>query len=127
MTRYLWVAARKAEGFPITMACVVAGVSRQAFHDWRQRLAAGPTGAELAEAELVGLMREIHDESDATYGEPRMTEELARRGRPESQAGPPVDASARHRGGVQAREGADHDPRRGEPADGGSCRPAVRR
>ncbi len=27
-------------------------------------------------------MREIHAESDATYGEPRMTEELARRGRP---------------------------------------------
>lgn len=82
MTRYWWVAARKAEGFPITMACVVAGVSRQAFHDWRQRLAAGPTAGELAEVELVGLMREIHAESDATYGEPRMTGELARRGRP---------------------------------------------
>jgi transposase InsO family protein len=82
VTRYWWVAARKAEGFPITMACVVAGVSRQAFHDWRRRLAAGPTAEELAEVELVGLMREIHAESDATYGEPRMTEELARRGRP---------------------------------------------
>lgn len=82
MTRYWWVAARKAEGFPITMACTVAEVSRQAFHDWRQRAAAGPTAAEQAEAELVGVMREIHAESDATYGEPRMTEELARRGRP---------------------------------------------
>ena len=82
MTRYAWVAARKAEGFPITMACKVAEVSRQAFHDWLQRLAAGPTAAEQAEAELVGLMREIHAESDATYGEPRMTEELGRRGRP---------------------------------------------
>ncbi len=81
MTRYWWVAARKAEGFPITMACEVAGVSRQAFHDWRQRIAAGPTVAEQAEAELVGVMRAIHAESDATYGEPRMTEELARRGR----------------------------------------------
>ena len=81
MTRYRWVTARKAEGFPITMACEVADVSRQAFHDWRARTAAGPTAAELAETELVGLMREIHAESDATYGEPRMTEELARRGR----------------------------------------------
>ena len=27
VTRYRWVAARKAEGFPITMACRVAGVS----------------------------------------------------------------------------------------------------
>ena len=71
MTRYRWVAARKAEGFPITMACEVADVSRQAFHDWRARTAAGPSAAELAETELVGLMREIHAESDATYGEPR--------------------------------------------------------
>ena len=82
MTRYWWVAARKAEGFPITMACQAAQVSRQAFHDWRQRTAAGPTVAQQAEAELVALMREIHGESDATYGEPRMTVELARRGRP---------------------------------------------
>lgn len=81
MTRYRWVAARKAEGFPITMACTVADVSRQAFHDWRARTAAGPTGGELAEAELVAVMREIHAEFDGTYGEPRMTEELARRGR----------------------------------------------
>jgi putative transposase len=82
VTRYRWVAARKAEGFPITMACTVADVSRQAFHDWRARTAAGPTAAELAEAELVEVMRAIHAESDSTYGEPRMTEELARRGRP---------------------------------------------
>ena len=81
MIRYRWVAARKAEGFPITMACDVAAVSRQAFHDWRARTAAGPTAAELAETELVGLMREIHAASDGTYGEPRMTEELTRRGR----------------------------------------------
>jgi putative transposase len=81
VTRYRWVAARKAEGFPITMACAVADVSRQAFHDWRARSEAGPTARELAEAELVAVMREIHAESDATYGEPRMTEELAQRGR----------------------------------------------
>ncbi len=82
MTRYRWVAARKAEGFPITMACTVAEVSRQAFHDWRARTAVGPSAREQAEAELVEVMRGIHAESDSTYGEPRMTGELARRGRP---------------------------------------------
>lgn len=82
MTRYAWVAARKAEGFPITKACEAARVSRQAFHDWRARQAAGPSAAQLAEVDLVELMREIHDEFDGTYGEPRMTVELARRGRP---------------------------------------------
>jgi putative transposase len=81
VTRYRWVTARKAEGFPITMTCTAAGVSRQAFNDWRARTAAGPTAVEVAEAELVEVMREIHADSDATYGEPRMTEELARRGR----------------------------------------------
>ena len=76
MTRYRWVLDRKAEGFPITMACKIAKVSRQAFHDWRARLAAGPTDAEIAEAELVAVMREIQAECDDTYGEPRMTPEL---------------------------------------------------
>jgi transposase InsO family protein len=81
VTRYRWVAARKAEGFPITMAAKVAGVSRQAFGDWRARQAAGPRDAERAEAELVAEIREIHDEFDGTYGEPRIPAELARRGR----------------------------------------------
>lgn len=49
MTRYRWVAARKAEGFPITMAVEVADVSRQAFHDWQQKQAVGPSEAELAD------------------------------------------------------------------------------
>jgi transposase InsO family protein len=80
VTRYRWVAARKAEGFPITMACKAAEVSCQAFHDWRAARSSGPTAAEAAEAELVEQIRSIHDEFDGTYGEPRITEELARRG-----------------------------------------------
>ena len=80
MTRYRWVAAQGAEGFPIIAACEVACVSRQAFYDWRTREAAGPTEAEEAEADLVQVMREIHDEFDETYGSPRMTVELANRG-----------------------------------------------
>lgn len=80
MTRYRWVAARKAEGFPITAAAEVAGVSRQAFNDWRGREAAGPTPAQRDEARLVAEMRTIHAELDDTYGEPRMTPELRARG-----------------------------------------------
>ena len=80
MTRYAWVAAQKADGFAITMACKVAQVSRQAFHDWRAQQAAGPTPAEIAEADLVAEMREVHAEFDGTYGSPRMTPELRDRG-----------------------------------------------
>lgn len=78
MTRYMWVLDRKAEGFPITMACKVAEVSRQALHDWRLRRAGGPTEADVAEAVLVERIRTIHASEDGTYGEPRVTAELAR-------------------------------------------------
>ena len=80
MTRYRWVLDRKAEGFSITMACKVAEVSRQAFHDWRLKRAAGPTDAEFADAALVAAMREIRADFDDTYGQPRMTPELRERG-----------------------------------------------
>jgi hypothetical protein len=80
VTRYRWVAAPKAEGFPITAACKVAKVSTTAFDDWRRREAAGPTDAAREEAALVEVIREIHAETDGTYGEPRMTPELRARG-----------------------------------------------
>ena len=41
MTCYRWVLDRKAEGFPITIACKIAEVSRQAFNDWRAKAAGG--------------------------------------------------------------------------------------
>lgn len=80
MTRYWWVTARKAEGFPITMACRVASVSRQAFNDWRARQAAGPSDADVDDARLVNAMVDIAEEFDQTFGSPRMTAELRRRG-----------------------------------------------
>ncbi len=80
MTRYRWVAAQKADGFPTTTACEVADVSTSAFNDWCRRQAAGPSEAELEEARLVAEIRAIHDEFDGTYGEPRMTAELRARG-----------------------------------------------
>lgn len=80
MNCYRWVADRKAEGFPITMACKVAEVSRQAFYDWRLRLAGGPIVTEQVEEALVEVMREIHDEFEETYGLPRMVIELANQG-----------------------------------------------
>jgi len=55
-------------------------VSRQAFDDWRTKRAGGPTEAELVEEAVVAEMCEIHFESVATYGQPRMTPELAERG-----------------------------------------------
>ena len=80
MTRYRQVAARRAEGFPTTLCCAVARVSRQAFYEWRAKHRAGPTAREAAEAALVAEIREIHAGSDGTYGSPRVTAELRSRG-----------------------------------------------
>lgn len=79
MTRYRWVAARKAEGFPTTLCCEVAAVSRQAFYGWRAH-AAAPTARERAEAALVAEIAEIHAGSGGAYGSPRVTAELRSRG-----------------------------------------------
>ena len=80
MTRYRWVAARKAEGFPTALCCEVARVSRQAFYDWRCAHGTGPTDRERTEAALVAEIAQIHAGSDGTYGSPRVTAELRARG-----------------------------------------------
>ena len=80
MTRYRCVDDQKAAGFPVSAACEAAGVSTSGFYDWRTREAAGPTERQVAEAELVELMREIFDASDGNYGVPRMHVELRRAG-----------------------------------------------
>jgi len=79
MSRHRFVSTMKAEGFPVDAACEAAEVSTSACYEWLQR-AAGPTAAELCEAYLVNHIRDIHADSDATYGSPRVTGELRHRG-----------------------------------------------
>ena len=81
MTRYRWVAARRAEGFPTTAACRAAGVSRQAFYDWSGQQASGPSAKASADAELVDVIKQVHADSGGAYGSPRVTAELRRQGR----------------------------------------------
>ena len=76
MSRYECVAGQKAAGFPVITACEVVEVSTSGFYDWCAREAAEPTEREIAETELVSLMREIFDASDGNYGVPRMHREL---------------------------------------------------
>lgn len=80
MSRYRCVDDQKAAGFPVTAACEAAGVSTSGFYDWQAREAAGPTERQLADDELIELMREIHAASDGNYGVPRMCTELRRAG-----------------------------------------------
>jgi len=55
-------------------------VSRAAYYDWKRHRDEIPTVGELAERRLVKEIEAIHDDSDGTYGSPRVTEELRRRG-----------------------------------------------
>lgn len=80
MSRYRHVSAMKAEGFPIEAACEAAEVSTSAYYDWLAKTAAGPTEAEWADARLVNEIIDVHRHLDDTYGSPRMTDELGRRG-----------------------------------------------
>jgi transposase InsO family protein len=69
----------KAEGFPVLAACEVAEVSTSAYYEWLERSLA-PSLEEWDEAHLVNEMHDVHRHLDDTYGSPRMTGELRRRG-----------------------------------------------
>jgi putative transposase len=76
VTRYVCVDDQKAAGFPVRAACEAAGVSTSGYYDWREREAAGPTERQVAEGQLVEMMRELFDEADGNYGVPRMYKAL---------------------------------------------------
>jgi putative transposase len=80
VSRYRCVDAQKAAGFPVVAACRAAGVSASAFYAWATRCQHGPRPAEHAQAELVAEICSIHADFAGTYGSPRGTHELRRRG-----------------------------------------------
>jgi putative transposase len=80
VSRYRCVDAQKAAGFPVVAACQAAGVSASAYYAWTAKGEQGRRAAEHTQAELVAKIRTIHAESAGTYGSPRVTHELRRRG-----------------------------------------------
>lgn len=79
MRVFAFVLRQKAD-FPVKTLCRVCRVSTSGYYDWVERNAAGPTVAQAAEADLVERIRLVHAESRGRYGEPRVTEQLARDG-----------------------------------------------
>lgn len=88
MTRHAWVVDQIAAGFPVIMACAIAGISVSWFYEITQRKQRAETPVPstrvdtpgVSNAELVVLIREIFTAFDGTYGAPRIRIELARRG-----------------------------------------------
>lgn len=62
-------------GFAVATCCRVLGVSTSGFYDWKARQA-HPSQRARDDAELVGLIENIHRQSRATYGSPRVHAEL---------------------------------------------------
>lgn len=75
MNIYKFIAAEKTN-FPVTFMCMRFDISPSAFYGWCEKVGSGLTPAEIQEQALVEQMKTIHEESDRTYGEPRMTPAL---------------------------------------------------
>jgi len=118
MTRYRFVDARKAEGFPVVAACQVAGVSTSSYYDWVATVAAGPSTREWDEALVVNEMRDVHAHHDDTYGvAPDDDRAGTTRVLPQPQAHRASDGRERHRGERRPAQTSPHDnPRRHGPA-----------
>jgi len=61
--------------------CDILGLSRSSFYYWR-RTAAARAARQAVEAEIAARIRKVHQESDGTYGAPRITAELRDEGGP---------------------------------------------
>ena len=62
---------------PIETLARTMGVSRSGFYAWAAR---EPSARDVADQELSGVIRQIHDGSRQTYGAPRIHAELAAKG-----------------------------------------------
>jgi putative transposase len=74
--KYRLIGAEKAQ-HPVSLLCEVLGVSRSGFHAWLKR---HPPKRWVDDARLAELIHQIHEESDGTYGSPRIHAELRARG-----------------------------------------------
>jgi len=63
--------------YPVTLMCRVLDVSRSGYYAWLGR---GPSPRARANAALLVTIKAVHEESDGTYGSPRMHSELPDRG-----------------------------------------------
>jgi len=68
--------AKRAQ-HPLSLLCSVLGVSRAGYYAWKD----GPRSLRArGDKELTALIGQIHEESEGSYGWPRMHAELRHRG-----------------------------------------------
>jgi putative transposase len=72
-----FIEAEEAAGHSVKHCCDMFEVSRAAFYQRQQQI---PSDREVSDRDLLEKIRQIHDESDGTYGSPRVHQELLHRG-----------------------------------------------
>ena len=72
-----FIEAEEAAGRSVKHCCDLFQVSRAAYY---QRKKQTPSARVVADGELVEQIRQVHDDSDGTYGSPRVHRELLDRG-----------------------------------------------
>lgn len=74
--RYQFITEQQQQ-FPIAALCRVLQVSASGYYAWKKRL---PSVQMQANAQLTEQIKTIYEDSDQTYGSPRIYEELKQRG-----------------------------------------------
>lgn len=74
VNRFQFVADHQRR-YGVKRLCSSLGIARSSFYYWR-RTAADRAARRTADAELAARIRKIHQDSDGTYGAPRITAEL---------------------------------------------------
>jgi putative transposase len=73
VTAYRMISAEKAEGFPVSVACRLLGVSRSAYYEWER---GAPSDRALSDAWLLEQIKQIHNMHRGVYGWRRIHAEL---------------------------------------------------
>ena len=74
--RYAFIRDHERQ-FPVELTCEVLRVARSGYYAWKRR---SPGAKAVRRGELVEQVRQVHQESRATYGSPRVHRELQARG-----------------------------------------------
>ena len=95
--KYAWMEGQRTD-YTLDEMCVVLAVSESGYRAWKQ--GGTPDRTRLTDAQMLALIRAIHDELKGAYGSPRMVKELRGRGVPASK--PRVERLMRDHG-IRAR------------------------
>ena len=79
--RYAWIAGQR-EGYTLDEMCRVLAVSERGYRAWTR--GGTPDRMRLTDAQMLALIRAIHEELNGAYGSPRMVRELLGHGGPAS-------------------------------------------